>query len=77
MVLDLIQEEVSHMQVGEEGGGWVHKNVIFGADLSRSTHANDKTRRILVLGNDFIQGKDNTTIYAEKMYSTNLIKLFV
>ena len=50
----------------------VGKNVIiFGADMSSSVHANNKTRSILVLGKDFIQGIDNTTIYAEKMYSTN------
>ena len=39
--------------------------------FSSSTHANNKTRSILVLGKDFIQGTDNTTIYTEKMYSTN------
>ena len=39
--------------------------------MSSSTHANNKTRNILVLGKDFIQGIDGTTIYAEKMYSTN------
>ena len=36
--------------------------------MSSSTHANNKTRRILVHS---IQGIDNTTIYTEKMYSTN------
>ena len=40
--------------------------------MSNSAHANYKTRSILVLGKYFIQGIDNTTIYAEKMYSTNL-----
>ena len=30
-----------------------------------------KTRSDLVLGKDFIQGIDDTTIYAEKMYSIN------
>ena len=38
--------------------------------MRSSTHANNKTRSILVLGKDFIQGIDGTTIYAEKMYST-------
>ena len=41
------------------------------ADLSSSTRANNKTRSILVHGEDFIQGIDGTTIYAEKIYSTN------
>ena len=39
--------------------------------MSSSVHANNGTRNILVLGIDFIQGIDNTTIYAEKMYSIN------
>ena len=39
--------------------------------MSSSGHANNKTRNILFLGIDFIQGIDNTTIYAEKIYSTN------
>ena len=51
--------------------GYGRNVIIFGADLSNSKHANNKTRSILVLGKDFIQAKDNTTIYAEKMYSTN------
>ena len=52
-------------------GGYGRNVIIFGADLSSSIHANNKTRSILVLGKDFIQGIDGTTIYAEKMYSTN------
>ena len=52
---------------GEDG-----KNVIiFGADLSNSKHANNKAKHILVLGRESIQKIDNTTIYAEKMYSPN------
>ena len=39
--------------------------------MSSSIHTNNKTRNILVLGEGFTQGIDNTTIYAEKMYSTN------
>ena len=39
--------------------------------MSSSTLANNKKRSILVLGKDFIQGKEGTTIYAEKMYSIN------
>ena len=47
------------------------RSIIFRADMSSSVHANNKTRNILVLGKDFIQGIDNTTIYAEKLYSIN------
>ena len=34
--------------------------------MSSSVHANNKTKNILVLGKDFVQGLDNATIYAEK-----------
>ena len=59
------------LSFSHRSGGYGRKVIIFGADMSTSVHANNKTRRILVLGKDFIQGIDNTTIYAEKMYSTN------
>ena len=42
--------------------------------MSSSVHANNKIKDILVLGKDFIQGIDNTTIYADKMYSINFIE---
>ena len=48
------------------------KNVIiFGADLSSSVHPNNRANNILVLGKEFIQGTNGTTIYAKKIYSTN------
>ena len=52
-------------------GGFGKNVIIFGVDVSSSVHANNKTRNILVLGKDFIQGIDDTTIYAEKIYSTS------
>ena len=39
--------------------------------MSKSKHANNKTKNVLVLGRDFIQKIDDTTVYAEKMYSAN------
>ena len=45
--------------------------IIFGADLSSSTHANNRANNILVLGKDFIQGINGPTIYAEKIYIPN------
>ena len=42
--------------------------------MSSSVHANNKTKNILVLGKDFVQGLDNTTIHAEKLYSMNFTK---
>ena len=47
--------------------------IIFEADLTSSTHANSRANNILVLGKDFIQGVNDTKIYAEKMYSTNFM----
>ena len=48
--------------------------IIFEADISRSAHANNKTRNILVLGKELIEGTDGRKIYAEKMYSINFTK---
>ena len=42
--------------------------------MSSSVHANNKTKNILVLGKYFVQGLDNTTIYAKKLYSINFTK---
>ena len=39
--------------------------------MSSSAHANNRANNILVLDKEFIQGVNDTTIYAEKMYSTN------
>ena len=52
-------------------GGYGRNFITFGADLSSSSHVNIKTRSISVLGKDFIQGIDGTTIYAEQMYLPN------
>ena len=53
------------------GGGNGTNVFIFGADLSNSMHANNKVNNIFVLGIGFIQGINDTTIYVEKIYSTN------
>ena len=52
--------------------GETGKNVIvFGVDMTNSKYANKKRKDVLVLGPGFIQKIDDTTIYAEKMYSPN------
>ena len=51
--------------------GFGRNAIILGVDMCSSVHANNKTKNILVLGKDFEQGLDNTTIYAEKLYSNN------
>ena len=48
--------------------------IIFGCDMSFSSHANNKANNIYVLGKDFVQGINGTTIYAEKLYKTNFTK---
>ena len=45
--------------------------IIFGVDLSSSSHDNNKKNNILVLIKDFVQRINGTTIYAEKEYSIN------
>ena len=45
--------------------------IIFGADLSSSVYANNRNNNILILGKEFIQGINGTTIYGEKMYTPN------
>ena len=53
------------------GDGFGKNCIIFGADMSSSVHANNKTNNILVLGKDFTQGKNCKTLHAEKLYSMN------
>ena len=56
------------------GNGLGQNCVIFGADLSCSSHANNKKNNILVLGKDFVQGINGTKIYAEKLYKINFME---
>ena len=45
--------------------------IIFEVVLSNSIHATNKTQSLLILGHGLTQKVNNTTIYAEKMYSPN------
>ena len=45
--------------------------IIFGVNSSNTVHTTNKTKRILMLGHGLTQEVNNTTIYAEKMYSPN------
>ena len=48
------------------------KNVIiFGVNTQNNIHSTNKTQNIYLMGKDFIQGINGTTIYAEKIYKTN------
>ena len=62
----------------DEGGSFTSGNItngrnvlISGADMSFSTHPTNKVNNIYVLGKDFVQGINGTTLYAEKIYKTN------
>ena len=48
------------------GNGFGINCIIFEADMSSSVHANNRQNNILVLGKDFPQRLNNTTIYAKK-----------
>ena len=55
--------QFSHPQSG------MARNIIFGVNSSNSIHATNKTQNILILGHGLPQKVNNTTIYAEKIYS--------
>ena len=45
--------------------------LIFGVHESSLIHSNNKTNNIYVMGKDFVQGINDTTLYADKVYSQN------
>ena len=62
----------------DEGGTFNQGNInngrnvlIFGVDESSLVHANNKANNIFVMGDLFVQGINDTTLYAEKVYSQN------
>ena len=62
----------------DEGGTFTKGNItngknvrIFRADMSFSTHANNRANNIYVLGDFLVQSINSTSIYAEKIYSKN------
>ena len=44
---------------------------IFGVDMSSSIHATNTANHIYVMGEGFVQGIHDTTLYAEKSYWRN------
>ena len=52
-------------------GGMARNIIIFAVDSSNSVRATNKTENILILGHGLTRKVNNTTIYAEKMYSPN------
>ena len=55
----------------DPSGGSDQNVIIYRANMSSSAHASNKTKRILILGEGFTQGLEDTRLYAEKMYSIN------
>ena len=62
----------------DEGGTFSNGNInngrnviIFGVHESSLVHTNNKANNIYVMGDLFIQGINDTTLYAEKIYSQN------
>ena len=54
------------------------KNVIiFGVHMSFSIHATNRANNIYVMGKDFIQGINDTTIYAENLFHNNFTEFGV
>ena len=45
--------------------------LIFGVHENSLAHANNRANNIYVMGDLFVQGIDDTTLYAEKLYSQN------
>ena len=60
----MVLDQFSHPK-----GGMGRNIIIFGVDLLNSVHVTNKTQNILILGHGLTQKVNNTTIYAEKMYS--------
>ena len=60
----------------DEGGTFSKGNInngrnvlIFGVHENSLVHANNKANNIYVMGDLFVQGINDTTLYAEKIYS--------
>ena len=55
----------------DEGGTFSKGNINDGRNVSSLVHANNKANNIYVMGDLFVQGINDTTLYAEKVYSQN------
>ena len=65
----------------DEGGSFSIGNInngrnvlIFGVDKSSVIHSNNKANNIYVMGDGIVQGINDTTLYAEKIYSQNFFQ---
>ena len=49
--------------------------LIFGVHESSLVHKNNKENNIFIMGDGIVQGINETTLYAEKLYSQNFTAL--
>ena len=49
--------------------------VIFGIDMSSSVHANNRTKNVLIVGEGFTQGLEDTTLYVDMAYTVYSIRI--
>ena len=62
-------DEGSMFSMGNINNG---RNVlIFGVHENSVVHSNNKANNILIMGDGFVQGINDTTLYAEKIYNKN------
>ena len=54
----------------------VRNVIIFGADMSSSIHVTNRANNIYDMGKEFVQGINDTTIYAEKLFHKNFTELW-
>ena len=68
---DESKEFIHLRQKGNFNDTTLARNVIIFADMKFSKHANNKANNIYIMGKDYVQKINDTTIYAEKMYYRN------
>ena len=62
----VLMKEVSLTEGGFDRTTNARNVLIFGADMSFSVHATNRANHIYIMGTEFVQGINDTTIYAEK-----------
>ena len=62
MMLDLIQEELFLIP----SGSFAQNAINFGTCMTSFRHANSRRKNIRILGEEFSEGLDDTTLYTEK-----------
>ena len=66
---DICFEEDGLFSIGNINNG--RSVIIFGVHENSIIHANNKANNIFVMGDEFVQGINDTTLYAKKMHSQN------